>query len=400
MCEAIVAGHVCLGVIPTLLGQGFAFSPGKLVEAGAVVTAAGGAVPNTGLSLHRLGVATRLMGKIGDDLFGDAVRRIITAHGPGLAEGMMTSPGEPTSYSIILSPPGADRMFLHAPGCNATFSDRDVDYGAVASARLFHFGYPPLMERTFADGGAMLVSLFQKVQAVGATTSLDLSMPDGDSPAGKADWAALLGKTLPVVHIFVPSVEELLLMLRPQEYHRLSGVPGNNGLIDCIPPELMTSLGDELLGLGAKICAIKMGHRGVYLRTAGASSLSAMGRARPADAAAWADRELWSPCFSVDVVGTTGSGDATIAGFLMGLLRGMSPERCVTAACAVGACSVEAADALSGVRPWADTSARIEAGWARLSAKIAAPGWAWNEHHALWRGPRDRLGEGNGHDQP
>ncbi len=98
----------------------------------------------------------------------------------------------------------------------------------------------------------------------------------------------------------------------------------------------------------------------------------------------WADRELWAPCFKVDVVGTTGSGDATIAGFLTALLRDASPETAMTMAVAVGACNVEAADALSSVRSWEDTARRIAQGWARLPVKIEAPGWQWNDQHQLW----------------
>ena len=33
-----------------------------------------------------------------------------------------------SSYSIILSPPNADRMLIHAPGCNATFGADDIRY--------------------------------------------------------------------------------------------------------------------------------------------------------------------------------------------------------------------------------------------------------------------------------
>ncbi len=51
---------------------------------------------------------------------------------------------------------------------------------------------------------------------------------------------------------------------------------------------------------------------------------------------------MWAPCFDVEVVGTTGSGDATIAGFLSALLRDASPEEAMTMAVAVGACNVEA----------------------------------------------------------
>ena len=64
--SCIVAGHICLDVIPELLSQGdFAasFLPGRLLETGPVVMATGGAVSNTGQALHKLGIPTRLMGQ-------------------------------------------------------------------------------------------------------------------------------------------------------------------------------------------------------------------------------------------------------------------------------------------------------------------------------------------------
>ena len=87
--------------------------------------------------------------------------------------------------------------------------------------------------------------------------------------------------------------------------------------------------------------------------------------ARPTHPNIWANYENWSPCFQVDVVGTTGSGDATIAGFLAALLRDLPPDKTITAALAVGACNVESADALSGIRSWEETWRRIDSGWAR-----------------------------------
>ena len=67
--EVVVAGHVCLDVIPVLSGPA-GLEPGRLLEIGPAEMSTGGAVPNIGLSLHRLGVPVRLMGKVGDDLFG------------------------------------------------------------------------------------------------------------------------------------------------------------------------------------------------------------------------------------------------------------------------------------------------------------------------------------------
>ena len=131
-----------------------------------------------------------------------------------------------------------------------------------------------------------------------------------------------------------------------------------------------TEVSDELLAMGAKMVGLKLGDHGLYLRTAPADVLQNMGRARPTDLAAWANYEDWQPCFQVDVVGTTGSGDATIAGFLAALLRDMPPAEAMTAALAVGACNVEAPDALSGIRSWEETWQRIDSGWARHSKEL------------------------------
>lgn len=388
--EAVVAGHICLDVIPTLSGV-VLFRPGQTVEAGPVVFSTGGAVSNTGLALHKLGISTRLMGKVGSDLFGQEILQIVESHGPGLSEGMVIVPGESSSYSIILSPPNADRMFIHAPGCNATFGADDIHYDMLGSARLFHFGYPPLMERMYANNGAELATIFQRVKAMGITTSLDLSMPDPNSAAGHADWHAILGATLPYVDIFLPSAEEILWMLRRPIFDQIATKSDTGRPLDQLEPEIISELGQALLDMGAKMVGLKIGDRGLYLHTASSEALAQMGRGQVPDLIAWSDRELWAPCFMTQVNGTTGSGDATIAGFLMGLLRGMAPEDTLQAACAVGACSVEALDAVSGIRSWPETEARIASGWLRLPLALDKASWHWDTAQEVWLGPKDRL---------
>ena len=129
--------------------------------------------------------------------------------------------------------------------------------------------------------------------------------------------------------------------------------------------DLLTKIGGELMEMGAKMVLLKLSDRGLYLRTGSKAALQGAGSAVPEDLDAWANFEAWSPCFQVDVMGTTGSGDVTVAGFLAALLRNLPPQEALTAALAVGACSVEAPDALSGICSWSETWRRIKAGWAR-----------------------------------
>ncbi len=398
--EAIVAGHICLDIIPTLTGSTTTFVPGRLIEAGRATLATGGPVSNTGLALHKLGVRTRLMGKVGNDLFGQAILQVIRGYEPELATGMVVAPGEESSYSVIISSPGTDRVIIHAPGCNDTFQASDVYYDLLTNARLFHFGYPPLMASMYRNNGEELAALFQQAKATGVTTSLDLSLPEAESPAGRANWHAILAATLPYVDIFLPSIEELLLLLHRPLFEKFTAEANGGSMIDYIPPDVVSLLGKSLLDMGVRIVGIKMGHRGLYLCTADAVALAQMGHARPpAKFANWVSRELWSPCFATQVVGTTGSGDATIAGFLMGFLKGMTPEATLATACAVGACSVEAADALGGIRSWPETLERIAHGWPRLqleskglpSLAMADIGWHWDAKHEVWAGPMNHV---------
>ncbi len=176
------------------------------------------------------------------------------------------------------------------------------------------------------------------------------------------------------------------MMLRHPLYEALSQQAAGGDLLSLVTPNLLSDLSDELLRLGSKIVGLKLGHRGLYVRTAGIRALAEMGRARPRSPESWADRELWSPCFKVNLVGAAGSGDATIAGFLSALLRGLPLDQAVTMGVAVGACNVEAADTLSGIRPWEQTLERIAAGWKKRPIEPDLPGWRFEPAQQIWVG--------------
>lgn len=354
--EAIVAGHICLDVIPEITHWVDSLSPGQLIEVGPARFATGGAVANTGLALHRLGVKTALVGKLGDDPFARRVLDLLRGYGSKLTEAMRTVPGETTSYTIVVSPPGVDRWFLHCPGANATFGERDIDFDHFDGVRVFHFGYPPLMENLYKDGGETMQRIFSRAKELGMTTSLDMAAIDPHSKAGEVDWRAWLKRVLPQVDVFAPSIDETLFMLGRDA--KTGPPPGH---IDAQTPR---SLGEELLSMGPAVVLLKLGDRGVYLR-----STSDRGRLRDAgpclshDTDSWSGQELMAPCFRVDCVGTTGAGDCTIAGFLTELLKGGTPRQAATMAVAVGACSVEATDAVSAIPTLGEVQQRIDDGW-------------------------------------
>jgi sugar/nucleoside kinase (ribokinase family) len=395
MIEATVAGHLCLDIIPRFesdRGSDLAtyLTPGRLTEVGPATLYTGGPVSNAGINLHRLGIRTQLMGKIGDDLLGKAILDVVNSHGPGLTQGMIVVPGEHSSYTLVIDPPGVDRVFVHYPGTNDTFGAKDVRYELLSDTRLFHFGYPSLMARMYTGGGYELAEIFRRVKESGVTTSLDLAMPDPGGASGEADWPAILRRTLPHVDLFLPSVEELLFMLRRQRFDQLTAQVGAASVLSSLTVQEIVSLADEALAMGTKIVMLKAGTRGMYLRTA--TELSGLGRGAPKDLLAWTKCQLWSPSFRPDaVVSTVGTGDAAIAGFLAAILRDTLPALALKMAVAAGASCVESAGALGGVRTWAQTLARIEAGWDTLPVERMPVSWVWNDDTGIWRGPQDTV---------
>jgi sugar/nucleoside kinase (ribokinase family) len=378
----VVCGHICLDIIPAFplgAGQDY-FRPGRLSIVDAAVTATGGTVPNVGLSLHKLGLPVRLVGKVGKDPFGTIVVGNITAAAAGLAQGIAAIDGQTTSYTVVINPPGVDRVFFHCPGANDTFTEADVPESAYSDSSIFHFGYPPLMKSIWSDGGQRLRGIFTRARAGGALTSLDMSLPDPNSPSGRVDWGAFLAHVLPAVDLFVPSVEEFLFMSDRAVFDALSAGKGGDAIVREITLRQTEYLASKAITTGVSAVLIKMGDRGAYLRT-GPKGVGKLPK--------WSNRELYTPVFRVPAVGgTTGAGDATIAGFLASVSKGIGPDRALTFAEAVGACCVEAPDATSGVRSWAETEDRISNGWECCPARITDPGWRRLES-GVWAGPAD-----------
>jgi sugar/nucleoside kinase (ribokinase family) len=329
------------------------------------------------------------MGKVGDDFFGRAILHRLRE--VGLDRSMRVVRGEHSSYTVAIAPRGIDRIFLHCPGANDTFGAQDVNYDVVARARVFHFGYPPLMRRIYERGAAELTRIFRRARATGAITSLDMSLPDARSPAGRVDWDRALKRTLPYVDLFLPSAEESLFMLMPKVFARRRVEAGGADLIEFIRPADLQAVADKMLGYGARVILLKCGHRGLYLRTAGRRVLAKLASVL-GDPDNWADRELWEPTFHVKhVASATGSGDSAIAGFLAALVRGRPAEECLRYACAVGSFNVTAYDAVSGIRSWAETTRAIRRGWKKDPLRVDAPGWRHDRRRAVWISPRDAV---------
>lgn len=381
--DIVVAGHICLDIIPDWrIGSIKTIIPGHILEMSGLKLSAGGAVANTGIALKKLGINTALLGKVGADAFGKVILEILKKEDKTLAENMIISGNEVSSYTIVLNPPDTDRIFLHYPGPNHSFTANDIPYEKIKSSRIFHFGYPPLMQKFYENDGKELVKMFQRIRKMKIITSLDMAMPDPESPAGRVDWFKFFKNVLPMVDIFMPSIDELLYMLNPEKFYKILEKKERFDVV------LLNQLAGQLIDYGTKVVAIKLGNQGLYLRThqIEKSNLSYIINHKD-----WDYRQLLSPCFATEVKGTTGTGDATIAGFLAQLLEGGEPEKCITLATAVGACCVEAIDATDGIRPLPEIIKRVTSGWERLSLSIPIDNWKYDYQYKIWKGPEDQV---------
>jgi sugar/nucleoside kinase (ribokinase family) len=393
--DIVVAGHICVDITPELGSAHTDVSaiicPGRLTHVGSARLSLGGAVANTGMALHRLGAKTALRGLIGDDWLGEALLATLRRQDPLLAESMRVVKGQSSSYTIVISPPEVDRAFLHCPGANDSFVAEDLDLELIRQARWLHFGYPPLMQGVFSDGGRALAAQFDRIQEAGVLVSLDMAMPDANAISGRVPWREWLSTVLPHVDLFAPSFDEILWMLDRPRYDKLAERARGASLACVSSGETLSSLAGELLELGVPIVAIKLGDQGLYLRTA--SDFTTIARRAKSNCFAsggWTGRELLTPCFQVPVANTTGAGDCTIAGLLMAILREQSAEEALQSAVRVGAWRVQSRDAERGIPCWEQLATGDAANWPRRSPTLDLQDWS-RTATGNYVGPRDRV---------
>lgn len=349
MPEVVVAGHIYLDLIPEFKGR-FKLLPNQLTSLGEMSFATGDAVANVGLALNELGINVALLAKVGDDLFAKTLFQILEENAPKSSSSILISKSDSTSYSVVISPPDFDRHFLHHEGANNSFKAQDINLELVKKAKLFYFGYPPLMQEIFQDGGIAFAKVLKNIKALGITTAIDLSYPDPNSPAERIDWKKILKRVLPYIDIFIPSLAEIDYMLHSKTS------------LEQDPRSIGISLAQEILAMGVAIVGIKLGYNGLYLQTASSKRLKEMGRAAPKNIANWSNRKFWSKDFEVEVNNTVGVDDVTFAGFLAALLNGLNLEDTLYLSSAVGTCSVEGSDAFSGILSKKESIARINNG--------------------------------------
>jgi sugar/nucleoside kinase (ribokinase family) len=393
--EIVAAGHTCLDLIPAFTIEGKVdkmtdvLVPGKMINMGNCVVVGGGPVTNAGVSIRRLGVKTELIGKIGNDDFGKEILNWYEEH-EGHFKGIKMVDGESTSYTIAICIPGIDRFYLHHCGANDTFGYDDMDFDLVQRSKLMLFGYPPWMKKIYENTGRELTKILKKTKELRTTTALDLSLPDVNSYAGQVNWKAILTDWVPLSDIMVPSAEEIFYFLYKERFLEKKAKLGpKESVLDHMTVKDISTLGKDLIKMGAGVAMVKCGHRGLYIRTADKDRLKKLGAACCKDLDNWANRELWFPVYQEEkFVGALGSGDSAIAGFLSAFVRQHTIESCLRYANAAGSMNVTVPDGLTWNKGFDDLTKRIKASWKTKELKIDEKGW--KKEREFWVGPDNR----------
>ncbi|MDO9497865.1 MAG: sugar kinase [Nocardioides sp.] len=256
-------------------------SDGQLVET--IRLSPAGTAGGTAVVLSRLGAEVLSFGAVGVDPIGDSLLALLAREGVDTS-GLVRKADHQTSSSVIPVRPNGDRPAWHCIGANGAFTLDDLDLAALEGITHLHLGGPEFL------GGEAAGQLLAHARSIGATTSLDILAP------GDPDLLAWIADALPHTDYLLPNDEQVL------------GFTGASDLAEGAR---------ALVAAGAGCVAVTQGAKGALVVTA--------------------DAVAEVPAYPIEVVDTTGCGDAFSAGFLRGLSLGRGTAEAARLGCATAA---------------------------------------------------------------
>lgn len=261
----------------------------------------GGCAANAAIDLAKVGIKTVIIGKVGDDGFGKYLRDTLKAEDVDIS-GLKIDRNVATSASVVAISKDGERSILHCLGSNAKFSFEDINMDIIRNSKIILIAGTFLMPRFDGEGAAKLL---KAAKDWGILCCMDTAW---DSTA---QWMRKIEGCLKYLDWFMPSYEEA---------KELSGKtdPGE--------------IAKDFISRGVKNVVVKLGGEGCYVKPENEDG-------------------FYSPAFNdINVVDTSGAGDAFCAGFLTGLAKEWDLRKTARFANAVGAHCVMEIGTTKGIK--------------------------------------------------
>lgn len=229
-----------------------------------------GSAGGTAVTLAKLGANVVSVGAIGTDDLGHVLVRMLDRFGVDTSN-LARKDDVQTSASVLPIRPNGDRPALHVIGANGSFTREDVPWDVIEKADTLHLGGPEFL-------GELGPEILEFCRKHDVRTSVDV-LADG--------WPELLDMIAPALEQadwFIPNDDQAMKMTATDD---------------------VEAAGRALHERGVAAAAITCGADGSLIVTA--------------------DGGERVPAFQIDVVDTTGCGDAFSAGFMHGISLGRSP---------------------------------------------------------------------------
>ncbi|MCX6145460.1 MAG: carbohydrate kinase family protein [Ignavibacteriales bacterium] len=300
--DVIVAGLALTDIIGRPVDLNNPPKRGALKLIDSITLTTGGNVSNVGIDLAKLGFSVGAITRVGHDSLGRYVTQHYRTFGID-TEGVIIDARAQTSATMVSVDKTGERTFLHTRGCMKNFRAADVlsRLALLQKARILAVGYLGLLPETEKEFERLFRTVKEK-------TSLKILLDSAASP--RVTPRALRG-FLPYVDYFIPSYEEAML------------------ITSCTTPESIVKF---LRQAGAPhVVGVKLGAQGCYLSDGDRADYVKGRKVRR-------------------VVDATGAGDAFVAGFIAGMLKGMDAFESARVANAVAASCVSAVGASTAIK--------------------------------------------------
>ena len=234
-----------------------------------------GTAGGTIIDCAKLGLTTLAVGAVGDDEKADFVVSVLEKFGADTA-GFERIKGVPTSSTILNIRPNGERPALHLRGACDYFMPPNKEKLNIFDCKVFHLGGTGLLKKL--DGSAS-VELLKDAKENECITTWDLI-------GATESTIDIVKPLLPHIDYFMPSIEEASIMCGLDDPKDIAKYYLDNGVTNCV---------------------LTMGGEGSLFVNK--------------------DETIKTPAFDINVVDTTGCGDAFDAGMITSLINDFDLEK-------------------------------------------------------------------------